>query len=445
MSAWARGLSLEDRRAFADLARSLAGGAPAMPWWAESHDRIIRAFLAGPAPERLVDIETRACVVVGDEFYARLNSPDTGLAPAQWLRALIEEVGARLQAAIAAPAAEWPHLLAFLWGLSRISPSRDASPDFPDIRFPRQAAAACLATAAKAVADGGLSAAIPLPDDEDEDDWLPGEALLAQDAYGSRFLLAVPFTSEGDPTEAGHWYAWDIDACWLVTVVSAGVFESAEAALAEWRGAVGVTAAGAGLSRCRSGVAAWLLGPAVRTGALGEMFEGGEHRELIREYFRSRRRGQVVLDLLPDDGEPAEPVIAPEIDTAPFVDWYAGRHGDVPKPGKFRKVTAETAEFLLEAWGPNEHPAQESVYACSPHRIEMLGRLVRDDFLPKEGNAVLRMLPDWVQWCADRTGLPGELAEPALEAARAEAANLIAEDHVPDDDADDAPFRRREL
>lgn len=443
-ASWSQDLSLSDRRAFADLARRLAGGAPAMPWWAESHDRIIRAFLTGPVPGRLVDIETRASVVVGDELYARLHSPDTGLAPAQWLRALIEEVGARLQAAVAAATAEWPDLLAFLWGLSRISPGHEPSPDFPDIWFPRQAAATCLAAAAKAVADGGLSAAaIPVPDDED--DWLPGEALLARDAYGSRFLLAVPFTNQEAPGEADHWYAWDIDACWLVTVVSAGAFESAESALAEWRDAVGVTAADAGFSGCRSGLAAWLLGPSVRTGPLGEMFTGGEHPELIREYFRSRRRGQLVVDLLPDDGESAEPVIAHEIDTGPFVDWHAGRHGDVPKPGKFRKAATETAGFLLDAWGPNEHPAEDSVYACSPHRIEMLGRLVRDDFLSAEGNAVLRMLPDWVQWCADRAGLPAELATRALEAARAEAASPVAEDHVPGDDRDDAPFRRREL
>lgn len=46
--------------------------------------------------------------------------------------------------------------------------------------------------------------------------------------------------------------------------------------------------------------------------------------------------------------------------------------------------------------GPHEHPAEETVYSCSPHRVEMLGRLVRDDYLPKEGNAVLALLPDWV-------------------------------------------------
>lgn len=28
------------------------------------------------------------------------------------------------------------------------------------------------------------------------------------------------------------------------------------------------------------------------------------------------------------------------------------------------------------------------------HRVEILGRLVHDDYLPKEGNAVLALLPD---------------------------------------------------
>lgn len=206
-----------------------------MPWWAQSHDRVIGAFLSKPTPDRLADIEAQACAAVGDEFYARLHSADSGLAPSQWLRALIVETGARLQAAIASGAAEWPQLLALLRGLSGISPAHDASPDFPDIRFPRETAAECLATAGKALADAGLStAAVPAEDA----DWAPGEALAARDAYGSRFLLAVPFGTRDAPGEADHWYAWDVDACWLVTVAGAGTFGSAADALAEWRDAV---------------------------------------------------------------------------------------------------------------------------------------------------------------------------------------------------------------
>ena len=61
-----------------------------------------------------MDIEIRACTAVGDEFYARLDSGDTGLAPAEWLRALVEETGARLQAAIVFGTDDWRALPAFL-------------------------------------------------------------------------------------------------------------------------------------------------------------------------------------------------------------------------------------------------------------------------------------------------------------------------------------------
>jgi hypothetical protein len=444
-SSWARELSVEDRRSFGDLARRLAGWAPAMPWWAQSHDRVIKSFLDEPVPERLVDIETRACAAVGDEFYARLNSGDTGLVPAQWLRALVEETGARLQAAIASGADDWRPLAAFLRGLAGIAPEHEASPDFPDFEFPRETAAACFAAAAKSLADAGLSAAAVSALDE-EGGWVPGDALVARDAYGSRVLLAVPFSGGEAAGEGDHWYAWDVDSCWLVMVVGAGAFGSAEDALTEWRDAVGMTAAGARLSRCPGELAAWLLEPSARSGLLGDMLVGGEPRELVREYFRSRRRGQLVLGSLPGNRQEAGLVLAAEIDTAPFVDWHAGRHADASKPGKFRKQAAETAGLLLDAWGPHEHPSEETVYSCSPHRVETLGRLVRDDYLPKEGNAVLALLPDWVRWCAERAGLPAALAAAALEAARAEAANPVTGDHGRgDEDGDGAPFRRKEL
>ncbi len=118
--------------------------------------------------------------------------------------------------------------------------------------------------------------------------------------------------------------------------------------------------------------------------------------------------------------------------------WRAGTFGSAED--------ALAAQFLLDAWGPPEHPAEETVYACSPHRVEMLARLVRDDYLPEEGGAVLALLPDWVQWCADRAGLPAALAVPVLEAARAEAANPVTGDPgASDEDGVSALFRRKEL
>jgi hypothetical protein len=87
-----------------------------------------------------------------------------------------------------------------------------------------------------------------------------------------------------------------------------------------------------------------------------------------------------------------------------FMDWYATRHGDVPK------VAAEAAGIILGEWGPGTHPDERSFYACSPHRIEMTAHLVRDGYFPDGANAALQLLPEWTQWCLERIGLGGDAA-----------------------------------
>ena len=72
---------------------------------------------------------------------------------------------------------------------------------------------------------------------------MAGEPLVARDAYGSRFLVTVPFgygqAQGGSREQPDHWYAWDIDWCWTDMVVGAGVTGSAAEALREWQDAVG--------------------------------------------------------------------------------------------------------------------------------------------------------------------------------------------------------------
>jgi len=84
-----------------EMAYAMAGGAEPSPWWGESHHRILAAARALTWPSRLVDLETQACQIVGDEFYERLNSESAGLHASQWLRALAEETGAELRASVA--------------------------------------------------------------------------------------------------------------------------------------------------------------------------------------------------------------------------------------------------------------------------------------------------------------------------------------------------------
>ena len=253
-----------DRAAFRELAYRLAGGAPAAGWWRESHERILARARALTWPSRLVDLETQACQIVGDEFCDRLQSPETGLHPAQWLRALAEETGAALRAEIAQSADDWQKLWALLCGLALTAPrmlaeavsetALRAREEFPDIKDPHETTLAEAGKVAKLLADRGLKSGVGCPAGCSRP---AGEPLVARDAYGSRLLLMAPFSYDGGAPD--HWYAWDIDLCWIAAVVGAGVFASTEDGLREWRDAVGPPASGAALSPCAAGMTARLL------------------------------------------------------------------------------------------------------------------------------------------------------------------------------------------
>lgn len=430
-----------------ELARALAGGADPAPWWGESHERVLDAARAAAWPVRLIDLETRACQIVGDEFYERLNAAATGLHPSRWLRSLAEETGAALRADLDAGANSWQPLWALLRGLALTVPPDDTESDtarldrerFPDIKDPYETTIAEAGLAAKLLADHGLASGIGNP----ADDWRPaGEPLFASDAYGSRFLLAAPFCyGEDEDQEApDHWYAWDIDECWIDAVVSAGVFGSAADALREWRGAVGAAASGATLSPSPPETTARLLASCLETGPLSDVLEGNEPRELIREYYRLRRRARDLVDAVgsPDAHADAAPFDADSV-LAAFLSWYAAQSGDAPA------VKPEDAGTILQEWGPPRPSDERSFYACSPHRIEMTARLIRDGYFAKDANAALRLLPRWTQWCIEQSRLDGEFAAQSRDAALSEAAALVDEEAAERNaEPDDGPFRRRE-
>jgi hypothetical protein len=193
-----------DRAAFRELAYRLAGGAPAAAWWRESHERVLARARALTWPTRLVDLETQACQIVGDEFYDRLQSPETGLHPAQWLRALTEKTGAALRTALARGADDWEKLWALLCGLALTTPRMLADApsetavrvreEFPEIRDPQEAALAEADKVARLLAKRGLEPGARCPADGSRP---AGEPLVARDAYGSRLLLTAPFGYDG--------------------------------------------------------------------------------------------------------------------------------------------------------------------------------------------------------------------------------------------------------
>ena len=216
-----------DRAALRELAYRLAGGALAEAWWEESHARILARARTLTWPSRLVDVETQTCEIVGDEFYDRFQSPGTGLHPAQWLRALTEDAGAAARAAIAQGADDWRKLWSLLCGLALTAPrmlpeeaseaARSFRGEFPDIKDPHETALAEAATAAGLLADRGLEPGAGSPAGGSRP---AGQPLVARDAYGSRVLLIAPFSYDGGAPD--HWYAWDIDLCWIAVALRGG-------------------------------------------------------------------------------------------------------------------------------------------------------------------------------------------------------------------------------
>jgi hypothetical protein len=431
-----------DRALFRELAYRLAGGAPDEPWWRESHERILSRARALTWPSRLVDLETQACQIVGSEFYDRFQSPGTGLHPSQWLRALAEETGATLRAELARGADDWQKLWALLCGLVMVAPRTPAEAlsetdlrareMFPDIKDPHEVALAEADMVARLLADRGL---VPGPGRLAGGSRPAGEPLAARDAYGSRFLLVAPFGYDGGTPD--HWYAWDFDLCWIAAAAAAGVFDSAEDALSEWRDVVGPAASGGVLSPCAAGMTARLLASCLPTGVLADMLQGSEPRELIREHYRLRRRARDLIGHA-DIAEGSSPLDAGHMGDA-FLGWYASRHDDVPE------AVAEAAGTILGEWGPRENPDERSFYACSPHRIEMAAHLFRVGYFAGNANAALRLLPEWTEWCIEQIELDGDAAARSREAARSAASALIdEEDDEPAAEDDRAPFRRQE-
>lgn len=256
--------------------------------------------------------------------------------------------------------------------------------------------------------------------------------MLARDVYGSRFLIAAPFSY--DAGEPDHWYAWDVDKCWVSSVVGAGAFRTAEDALAEWNDAVGPAASGAGLSPCPAELSARLLAPCVAVGPFAEMLTGYEPRELIREYYRMRRRAQVLIGSA-EDG-PGLARFGPDDAQGAFLEWYAARHDDVPE------AVTGAAATIAGLWQQYEGTDGRSFYASSPHRIEMTAEMIRKEYDADDAGPAVGLLPEWAQWCLEQNGVDGDFAARSIAAANSAAAVPVGESGGRRDE--ESSFRRQE-
>lgn|GEM_PF-2116239 len=242
-------------------------------------------------------------------------------------------------------------------------------------------------------------------------------ARWARNSYSTRWAVVAPFTSaDGSP----RWYLWDVDACgYEVVTVHSGFHSSAETALAEWRQAVGPSAAEATLTPVDDAETL----DALLTGEVECVRPGGENQAQYSEFLRSRRlsrtvrqaagwsRGRTLARLSADT---AAERFARRLRRIGYQDRPTGDESDQGPAG-----AGALAAEMAESWSPREHP---SLYPyCSPHKVAAavshLRGFYRDDFATQ----LIAVLPEWIRFLSEDTGMTADLTERCLAYASGES------------------------
>ena len=240
-----------------------------------------------------------------------------------------------------------------------------------------------------------------------------GEVWEMHDVYGSRFAVIAGFQYPGgtDPSV----FLFDIDACEFVRLASAGVFDDVQQAAAAWRARAGEAAAGAVPSPVET---------ADRLSCLAyleleeELVEGSEPRAVLDNWLRANRRHMDLAEALRRRGMPLPEATSlyRNLDIEPmageFTAWHLRRHGSTPDP--------EAAEMLAEVWLEGTLPGTR--HSVSPHRARSRLEQINEDFIDDPVTTAARaLLPEWVRWNGEKSGLPGPLIDRSVAAASGEA------------------------
>lgn len=249
---------------------------------------------------------------------------------------------------------------------------------------------------------------------------LTGPALWTRDRYGSRFAVAAPITTTGQPT---RWYLWDIDACGHDAFTVHSDFHSTpDAALRDWQAAVGPTAAAD--TAFAEVDDPWLLAELLPV-EQGLMRTGGENEAQFAEYHRSRRLAEVVNHATPRGETPPDRGLDAATAAAEFAAWLRTNDTDRQElPSELDELATE----LADSWCLNDIDA---VFAtCSPHRVALCVPHLRNYYLDDFAEQLVALLPAWTRWLAARNATPPDLADRCLPYAQDQPHPQITTDHT---------------
>jgi hypothetical protein len=239
--------------------------------------------------------------------------------------------------------------------------------------------------------------------------------LMTRDRYGSRFAVVAPISTDEEPA---RWYLWDVDACGHEAfTVHSGFYLTSEAALVDWRTAVGdVASAGAVLSPVDD---PWLLA-GVLPSELGFMRPGGESVEQFAEYHRSKRLAEIVKEAVPRPAPQPTTSMTATTAATEFAAWLRTERRELPAE------VDELVEELTDSWNINSIAA--TFATCSPHRVALCVLHLRGYYQEDIADALVALLPDWIRWLATRTATAPELVDRCLPYAHGQPHPQIGAD-----------------
>jgi hypothetical protein len=383
--------------ALAELRRLF--GTETSGWWADSAHAVVDACERLRDCDSALAVENAVASVLGAETSERLVIEHDGFDLPAWLVEVADAAADRITAGSADTAPAW----LLLHAIASSGTSRAAEAAAGHLKRLRPTLSQTVADAypwLKAPAHGAVPTGAPL---------------TVSNAYGDRWAVLAPFAIDGW-ADTAHWYCWDVDACGNQRTVAAGVFDTAEAALAEWRTAVGPTAATRGPeSTDDTALLGELLSEHLRAGIFDSILIGDEPAELLAEYFRSRNRAATLLESVDPAGRrrrksaadrPTSEQIVEVTDR--FADWCR-QHDRGPLPDR------DSVYSLVDQWTASNPAAWR--YTCSPHRIRAMANFLSEEYITEYSREMLALLPHWVTWCAEQTGLDPDLTGPAMDAA----------------------------
>lgn len=251
-----------------------------------------------------------------------------------------------------------------------------------------------------------------------------GPVFCARDVYGTRWAVVAPFTSATGPD---RWYLWDVDACgYEVVTVRSGFHPSAESAVAAWRESVGHAAAGAALTPVDD---AEMLGELL-SGEVAGIRIGGENEEQYAEFLRVRRLGRAAKEAARVAAQEAAPDAHGRASLRLTVDdaqaefaqrlrqlgYHDGPAGDGSDDGPLG--AEELAAELADSWSPS---GNSKLYPfCSPHKVAMAVPHLRDYYNDHFAAELVAVLPEWIRFLAEHTGMAAELTERCVAYASGE-------------------------